>query len=159
VTLAPADVYSALERGVVDGFMWPRIGVDDLKLPEVTCCIIEPGVWTVRSVLLMNLNAWQKLTPEQQKLLDDTWAEVEGWVSERHGAMATDAVEQLVSKYGMQVVRLSENEARQLREIAYDAPWKEYVPQMPQYGPQIQELARRFSKPWPPLSYQVSRPY
>ncbi len=158
VTLAPADVYSALERGVVDGFMWPRIGIDDLKLHEVTCCIIEPGVWTVRSVLLMNLNAWQKLTPEQQKILDDTWAEIEVWVSERHGAMAADAVEQLVSKYGMQVVRLPENEARQLREIAYDAPWKEYVPQMPQYGPQIQELAQRFSKPWPPLSYQVSRP-
>jgi TRAP-type C4-dicarboxylate transport system substrate-binding protein len=153
VVVPASDIYAALERGVVDGFAWPRMGVAEQKLYEVTCCVVDPGFWTVRTVLLMNVNSWNKLTPEQQKLLDETVQEIEAEWTKKHSERSASEVDELVKKYNMQVIRFPEDQARKYREIAYNEPWKAWNPKMPDFSPKVQELAQKVSPAWPPMDY------
>jgi len=151
VIMPPGEIYTALERGVVEGFTWPSIGIEGMKLYEVTCCMIKPFYWTVRTVLLMNLKAWQRLTPQQQKLLDETVAEVEEWAPGHFKKIVEDEHHRLVTKYGMKIIELPEPEARRYRQLAYEGAWRKWVPTAPQYGEQIKKAGEPFSKPWPPI--------
>ena len=70
--LPPGEVYTALERGVVDGYGWPSVGVFDLGWQERTKYRIDPGFYNVEVSLFINQRKWQSLTIEQQQLLEKT---------------------------------------------------------------------------------------
>ena len=60
---APGEVYTALERGVVDGYGWPIGGIFDNNWHERTKYRVEPGFYDVEVSLLVNLDVWKRLTP------------------------------------------------------------------------------------------------
>src|SRR5919198_5523719 len=64
----PAEVYTALERGVVDGYGWPIGGIFDLNWHEKTKFRVDPGFYNTEVSLIGNLSAYQRLTPEQRSL-------------------------------------------------------------------------------------------
>jgi TRAP-type transport system periplasmic protein len=69
--LPPAEVYSALEKGVVDGAAWPAIGVLDYKWNEVAKYLMRPLFGSSSYYLLVNLAAWNGLSKSQQTVLAD----------------------------------------------------------------------------------------
>ena len=71
VVLPPADVYSALEKGVVDGAAWPSIGVLDYKWNEVAKYLLRPLYGSSTYYLFVNLKAWNGLSKSQQAVLVD----------------------------------------------------------------------------------------
>jgi TRAP-type transport system periplasmic protein len=71
VVLPPADVYSALDKGVVDGAAWPSIGVLDYKWNEVAKYLLRPLFGSSTYYLLVNVKAWNSLSKSQQALLVD----------------------------------------------------------------------------------------
>jgi TRAP-type transport system periplasmic protein len=62
VVLPPGEVYSALEKGVVDGAAWPSIGVLDYKWNEVARYLMRPLFGSSSYYLLVNLAAWNGLS-------------------------------------------------------------------------------------------------
>ena len=69
VTTAPGEVYTALERGVVDGYGWPIHGIFDLNWHEKTKMRVDPGFYDAEVSLVMNLDAYKKLNPRQREYL------------------------------------------------------------------------------------------
>ena len=82
ITTAPGEVYTALERGVVDGYGWPITGIFDLGWEKVTKFRMEPAFYSVEVNVLVNLDAWKALNPAQRKVLSDAAAWVEALDSE-----------------------------------------------------------------------------
>ena len=82
VTTAPGEVYTALERGVVDGYGWPVTGIFDLGWEKVTKFRMEPAFYSVEVNVLVNLDAWKGLTDAQKKVLSDAALWLEGLDSE-----------------------------------------------------------------------------
>ena len=68
-TTAPGEVYTALERGVVDGYGWPIGGIFDLNWQEKTKYRVDPGFYDAEVSLIMNLDAYKKLSPKQRDYL------------------------------------------------------------------------------------------
>ena len=64
---------------MVDGYFSPVIGTLGNKLYEQVCCMLKPYFWTVRTWLYMSLDSWNKLTPEQQKVITDSIVATEKW--------------------------------------------------------------------------------
>ncbi len=66
VVLAPTDVYTSLEKGVVDGAAWPSVGVVDMKWSEVAKHYVQPffGVSTLQ--LFINTNTFNRLSAEDK---------------------------------------------------------------------------------------------
>jgi TRAP-type C4-dicarboxylate transport system substrate-binding protein len=71
VVLPPNEVYSALEKGVVDGAAWPAIGILDYKWNEVAKYLMRPRFGSSPYFLFVNLNAWNGLTDKQRATLID----------------------------------------------------------------------------------------
>lgn len=69
VVLPAGEMYAAAERGIVDGIAWPAVGAVDFKLCEVTPHTIAPAFGVVSYLVLMNLDAYNRLTEEEQGIL------------------------------------------------------------------------------------------
>ena len=78
ITTAPGEVYTALERGVVDGYGWPVSGIFDLGWDKVTKFRLEPAFYSVEVNVLVNLDTWKALSDAQRKVLSDAALWLEG---------------------------------------------------------------------------------
>ena len=67
VQTAPGEVYTALERGVVDGYGWPITGIFDLGWHEKTKYRVDPGFYSAEVSDPDQQDAWDKLNDAQQK--------------------------------------------------------------------------------------------
>ena len=73
--LALSDWYTSLEKGLAQGLWMTWNGIDTLKLYDVTKYHTNfPSVVTADTnieLVLMNMDTWNKLSPDQQKAFDD----------------------------------------------------------------------------------------
>src|SRR5580693_3716900 len=69
VQTAPGEVYTALDRGVVDGYGWPITGIFDLGWNEKTKYRVDPGFYTAEVSVLINKNSWDRLNDAQKNVL------------------------------------------------------------------------------------------
>ena len=77
VTTAPGEVYTALERGVVDGYGWPIGGLFDLNWQQHTKYRVDPGFYDAEVSIIVNLDKWKSLTEKQRDLLNSMALELE----------------------------------------------------------------------------------
>lgn len=71
IDLPTTEVYSALERGVVDATGWTQIGLIDLKWNEFLNYRIEPCFFSTDLGVIVNLEKWNSLSDESKKILQD----------------------------------------------------------------------------------------
>ena len=71
VVIPFGELYSAAEKGVIDGLVWPSVGAVGFKFHEVTPYLAEPAFGTVSYLILMNLDKWNSLDAGSQKTLLD----------------------------------------------------------------------------------------
>src|SRR5215813_9258149 len=67
---APGEVYTALERGVIDGYGWPIHALFDLNWQEKTKFRVDPGFYNAEVSLIINLDKYKSLTPAQRDYLE-----------------------------------------------------------------------------------------
>lgn len=121
VTTPPGEVYTALERGVVDGYGWPIIGIFDLGWEKVTKVRLEPGFYAVDINVLVNLDTWKRLNDKQRKIL----AEAALWLEDldkEHVAMAQDERDRQ-AKAGITVARATDAQAKAFSARTADIGW------------------------------------
>ncbi|WP_136659133.1 TRAP transporter substrate-binding protein DctP [Nitratireductor sp. XY-223] len=71
IDLPTGEVYAALQRGVVDATGWTQIGLIDLKWNEFLNYRIEPCFFSTDLGVIVNLDRWNALSPEAQKIVQD----------------------------------------------------------------------------------------
>jgi len=71
VPLAYGDVYNALQTGMVDSVEMNPSSVYTEKFYEVAKYLLDSNEFPFPVVLVMNLQTWNKLSAEDQKLLED----------------------------------------------------------------------------------------
>ena len=150
--LAGADIYPALERGVIDAteFSMPDIDID-LGFYQVAKNNYYPGWHQQVSVseLLMNKAAWEAL-PDQYKAMIElgagesihyTYAETE--------AMNPKAMNEMLEKYGVTNRRWTDQEL-----AAFQKAWEEVLAEQSAKDPVFKKVAdsylawRQEYKPW-----------
>ncbi len=117
------EVYTALERGTVDGFGWPTVGLGALGLGKLVKYRIDPPFYHLANVLLINMDKWKSLPKPAQDLLLKVGAEYEKSSRDYMDAAAKrDAA--VLEKDGVKVYKMSPEGAKKYLQIAYDAMWK-----------------------------------
>jgi len=136
---APGEVYTALERGVVDGYGWPLLGIFDLGWHEKTKYRLEPGFYAIELGVMFSANTWKKLTPVQREFLEKQGAWLEGLNTDMANKDAPAEIKRQQDA-GIQVVKLDPEQARILVKTANDAAWDSIVKASPQHGPKLREM-------------------
>ena len=70
--MAVGEVYGAIQKGVVDASAWTSLGVTGLKWPEFLTHRVDPDFYQTDIGIIMNLDTWNNLSPEAQKIVQDT---------------------------------------------------------------------------------------
>jgi TRAP-type C4-dicarboxylate transport system substrate-binding protein len=122
ITTAPGEVYTALERGVVDGYGWPIQGIFDLGWHEATKFRLDPGFYNVDVNVLINLEAWRKLDDAQRKFLTDAGLWLESLDKENEAVNKAEIERQ--TKQGIQSLKFADAEAKRFVERAYEVGWQ-----------------------------------
>lgn len=146
VRVAPGEIYSSLEKGLVDGFCWPAIGILDYKFYEVSKYLVRPRFFDNNYMILVNLNSWNQLPKDLQDLLTKAGAEIE---DEGRAAMVNHLAteEKELQKRGMELMPLPPEEARKFLSVINERSWAELVIQRnPELGPQLKALSDRIGK-------------
>ena len=138
ITTPPGEVYTALERGVVDGYGWPIGGIFDLNWQEKTKFRVDPGFYDAEVSLIVNLDKWKALPARQRDYLNqqamafekqnDFWAKFSEDEIKRQAAA------------GIQTIRFDDATSKKYVQQAYETGWAGIIKLSPQYGPQMQKL-------------------
>jgi TRAP-type transport system periplasmic protein len=127
VQTPPGEVYTALERGVVQGYGWPVQGIFDLGWQERTKYRVDPGFYSVDVGVLVNLDKWKALNQPQRDLLNKTIIWMEGLSAKNAALNAAEAKRQ--REAGIQPITFTGPAADKWLKTAADAGWA-YVKQV-----------------------------
>ncbi|MFK7752260.1 MAG: TRAP transporter substrate-binding protein DctP [Sedimentitalea sp.] len=122
IVLPMGDIFTALERGAIDGYMQGPLG-QAKQFGGLVKTVIQPGVYRAGFPVLVNERIWNKMSPDLQARLtsflrddfaprmDSIWAE--------DIAASRKAMEEA----GFGFLELSAEEAARYESIAMDAAW------------------------------------
>ncbi len=93
VTIPSPELYTALDRGMVDGCIFPFRALEGFKIHEVTKYHTVIDLCSSINVLAMNLNTWNSLPPDIQKTFD----EITPWLQKMNREVADQETEAGIS--------------------------------------------------------------
>lgn len=122
LVLPMGEIYTAMERGTIDGFMRGTVGWAE-QFDGVVTHVVYPGIYRAGFPVLVNENAWNELPEDLQERItayvrDDLAPRIdEIWATD-----VADGVVQMEAA-GFEVVQMSDEDAAKLREVAIDSAW------------------------------------
>ncbi len=121
------EVISAAQQGVIDGADLPIYNINALKVYEVSKYVSMTFHNYGPTLLVMNLDAWKGLTPEQQKLVMEVGREAQKKVRELTESVDNFAkAKEILEARGMKV---NAADVASFRKIAEDKIWPPYKQQ------------------------------
>lgn len=139
VTTPPGEVYTALERGVVEGYGWPITGIFDLGWEKVTKFRMEPAFYSVEVNVLVNQDSWKGLSDAQRKVLNDAALWLEGLDRENEAAIKAERERQ--AKAGIQAIDFGPAQSQAFIKKANDVAWASVIKRAPESGPRLRQLS------------------
>ena len=121
-SMPSTEVYAALEKGVVDATAWTSIGIQDLKWDKFIKYRVDPAFYSTDLGIIMNLESWNDLSAESQKIIQDTIVE---WEGKSYTDRQADREEQVadLQANGMQMVAMEGGAAAKYEQMSVDAAW------------------------------------
>lgn len=69
IGMKASEIYTGLQRGVVQGFGWPDVGIVALGLHKLVKYRIDPPFYHSNNTVTVNLDKWRKLSKKVQDFL------------------------------------------------------------------------------------------
>jgi len=138
MTTAPGEVYTALERGVIDGYGWPIHALFDLNWQEKTKYRVDPGFYNAEVSLIMNLDKYKGLPAKVREALDrETLAyekQNDFWKTYNQAETRRQA------EAGIQTITFDAATSKAFVAKAKEVGWANAIKASPQYGEQLKKV-------------------
>jgi TRAP-type C4-dicarboxylate transport system substrate-binding protein len=133
------EVYMALQRGTVDGAISSITSFCDRKYYEVTKYVTEPNFLFGLYACMINLNKWNGLSADAQKVLVAAEKETQEWGRKEVQKVDGEALEELKKK-GMEIYSLPKAE-KELWRNALKPVYELVIKKAGDVGPRMFEIA------------------
>jgi len=140
VSLRMPEYYSAMERGLVDGVAtsalssWVAQGVY-----EVTKYFVDHPYYQSTVGVIMNLDRWNKLPADLQKLLTEAMVQSEKYQLEE-AEKEYAKMRKKIEASGVEFYKFAPEVAKWFLETAYDAAWAYQMKRFPEVTPKLKAL-------------------
>jgi TRAP-type C4-dicarboxylate transport system substrate-binding protein len=138
MTTPPGEVYTALERGVIDGYGWPIHALFDLNWQEKTRFRVDPGFYNAEVGLIMNLDKYKSLPANARDYLNRQALAYEQqndfWKSYNQNEAKRQA------DAGIQTIAFDAATSRAYVDRAKEIGWANAIKASPQYGEQLKKV-------------------
>jgi len=122
ITISPSDVYTGLERGVVDGMAWPKGSVTKYGWEKFLKYKITPNFYGATFMVVMNKDKWNSLTQAERDFLDKVSRDYEK-ASDALVAKNLKTDEEKLAKAGVKTIELTGEYRKAYLNTIYDAKW------------------------------------
>lgn len=122
VSVPVPEVYTALERGVVDGVGWPLVGIQDLSWDKFLKYRVDPAFFQTDLCIIMNVDKWNGLSDEAKAILTKVATEHEQ-SSYDHYQTVIKETDKAVQEAGMQVIDITGDAREEYLEMAFETAW------------------------------------
>jgi TRAP-type C4-dicarboxylate transport system substrate-binding protein len=139
VSLPGSELYTAMERGVIQGYPYP-VTISQLRLPEVTKYAIDHEWWTANAIYsYINYETWKSLPKDMQDLLTEVAIELENETPALAQERLSAERKRLIDM-GMQFIKFPPAEAKKFLQIIDDGTWEGIIQSTPEWGPKLRKL-------------------
>lgn len=140
ISMPMGEVYSALERGVVDG-IGTGSSIKDMNFQQVTKYILEPPFFGgIVHCININRNSWNRLPDDLKNVVMKAALEIEQ-TSHAVWMEKWDKEKRELLKLGMEIYQVPSEEVPKLRKIFAESMWADQIKLDPEFGPKAKELA------------------
>lgn len=132
VVISPAEIYSALQRGIIDGLMMPLYVMGERGYFEKCKYVSLPpvfGNWWVDWAA--NMNSWKKLPKEYQNILQEEADRLWKWTLKTNLPHLEKAVQKEWTKKGVQYITLSKENLKKFKKAVLPI-WDEVAAMTPE---------------------------
>lgn len=139
INMPTTEIYTALERGVVDGYGLTYIGIMDFALHEVTKYVVDVPFYSKDNALLMNENTWNDLPDDIREEIEQIGVEVENQMT-KFVEEKVAKEDELLREAGLEYITFDEAQTQTFIDAAYEQRWQELLEQSPDLGSKLREL-------------------
>jgi TRAP-type C4-dicarboxylate transport system substrate-binding protein len=141
INLPMGDIYTAMERGAVDGFVMTHFGfVKDFSWHEVTKHAIDYPLYQGTAVILVNPKKWNEIPADvQEEIIRFKKSTVDPAIHNYY-AQLSDKDWQLMMDEGVKPIKFSQADGEAFLKMAYDAAWDHVISKSPELGPRLKEM-------------------
>lgn len=122
VVMPAQEIYTALDRGVVDGAVWGTVGLTDLRWNEVASKLVRPTFGQASLMIFVGAPTWARLSDEQRAALQSAGASVELVTPDRFQALY-EAETAALTESGMEIIEMPEAIASNLEVNFANGVW------------------------------------
>jgi TRAP-type C4-dicarboxylate transport system substrate-binding protein len=139
VQIAVKEIYTAFQRGTVDGLAWPTIGFPDLGIGDFVHYRIDPDVLQLAITLQINLDAWNRLPQKARDILTEQAILYEQQSRIDLFAIMNKEVAELEAA-GFNAIQLEPEVATRWRDFAHEVVWGRFEKQSPESAAMLKPL-------------------
>jgi TRAP-type transport system periplasmic protein len=140
VVLPIPEVYTAMEKGVIDGAASPVVGLLGVKWYEVAKYVAQPSFGFTHQLFLMNLNAWNLLPEADKAILRDEGRKIEEVWYQEYDKMAEAEINEL-QRRGTSVTNFTAGKAK-LNEVWAQGQWELAEKKSPAEAKELYAIAK-----------------
>jgi TRAP-type transport system periplasmic protein len=141
VNVQVPEMYSALERGVIEGIGFPLIGLTSFGWEKQVKFRVLPAFWQGDHAIVVNLDAWKKLDDKQRAFLKGIATETEIKAHDFFQRESKREEEKLFAA-GMKDLRPSAAEGAKYAAAAHNSLWEQLGKRLSK--PEVDNLRRLF---------------
>lgn len=139
VVTPPAEIYTAMERSVVSGYIQPVASVRTMGLIPVTKFLVKPGFYEPIVLVLVNQDFWKKLPDPLKKLLTENFEKCENMAMDNIKTRVNAELEEF-KKANVGLIQLAPAEATRFSKMADDAMMEVVLKKVPEEGKKLKEM-------------------
>jgi len=139
VVVAHGEMYSASERGVIDGGIYTLNQAVTAKLHEVNKYLINHMIYASSIPLLINLDKWNSIPKDLQDLMIEVYAEMERDWDQKWVDLNAENL-QVLRDYGTEFIEFSPEDGKWYVDTANEALGGRLLGLAPETAPALLEL-------------------
>lgn len=143
-TMSSSEVYMAIKNGTIDGQSSGQTAILSRKIYEVCKYFTTTNHSYVGYLLAINDNSWKKLSPDQQKLVNEVAKEIRDEIRKETKSEDERCLKELAAK-GMDVYTVPADEVK-LWQDATASVIEKFEQEQGDFGKQLVEDCRKASK-------------
>ncbi len=122
VNMAPGEVYTAMQKGVIDGAVMISYGAWNYKWHEVSKYMVRPFFSNLSAYIFMNLDKYNALSAKERASIDEA-----GRISEKENTeyFKNKKVAEMVKlkKYGLKETHMRPEDGKKLNRVFNETLW------------------------------------
>lgn len=122
VAIPSGDVPQGLDRGVINGFGWPTVGLESIGLQDKVRYRIEPSFYHLANVVLINENKWNSLSDDAKEQLTRISMQYEHTSNDEMDAQGQADIA-VGDTAGIKAVNMTGEAGERYLSIAFEAMW------------------------------------